>query len=182
MRVAVFGKPGGGKSTLSRQIAAAAELPLHQLDLVQFEEGGDKVPDEVFSSRHSAILADPHWVVDGFGTPRSFEDLLHAAEVLVYVERAPLVHYWWVTKRFLLSPFVSPLGWPARSPMVRSTISSYRVLRRSNRFWNAEFRAKLLALRPGKRVYIIERQSDARALLDHLRRGPASQVSPSDNI
>lgn len=133
----------------------------------------DRIPDEIFLSRHSAILADPNWVIDGFGTPRSFEDLLRAAEVLVYVERAPLVHYWWVTKRFLLSPFVRPLGRLARSPLVKSTISSYRILRRSHRFWNREFRAKLLALRPGKRVYIVKRQSDASSLLDDLKQGRA---------
>ncbi len=170
MKIAVFGKPGGGKSTLSRQIASVTNLPLHQLDLIQFVEGGAKVPDEVFVKRHSEILAKPRWVIDGFGTPRSFEDLLRAADVLVYVERAAIVHYWWVTKRFILSPFIKPLGWPARSPIVRSTISSFRFLRLSYRFWTPDFRAKLLALQPGKLVYIIERQSDARAILIELRR------------
>ena len=170
MKVAVFGKPGGGKSTLSRQIASATNLPLHQLDLIQFVEGGTKVPDEVFVKRHSEILANPSWIVDGFGTPRTFQDLLRAADVLVYVERAALVHYWWVTKRFILSPFNKPQGWPARSPMLRSTISSYRFLRLSYKFWTPAFRAKLLALQPGKRVYVVERQSDVRAILHELKR------------
>ena len=95
MKVAVFGKPGGGKSTLSQQIASVTNLPLYQLDLIQFVEGGAKVPDEVFFKQHSEILARPCWVIDGFGTPRSFEDLLRAADVLVYVERPTIVHYWW---------------------------------------------------------------------------------------
>jgi len=168
MRVAVFGKPGGGKSTLSQQIATVTNLPLYQLDLIQFVEGGAKVPDEVFFKQHSEILARPCWVIDGFGTPRSFEDLLRAADVLVYVERATIVHYWWVTKRFILSPFSKPQGWPARSPMLRSTISSYRFLRLSYKFWTQAFRATLLALQPGKRVYLVERQSDVRAILDDL--------------
>jgi hypothetical protein len=170
MKVAVFGKPGGGKSTLSQQIASVTKLPLHQLDLIQFVGGGAKVSDEVFFKQHSEILANPRWVIDGFGTPRSFEELLRAADVLVYVERAAIVHYWWVTKRFILSPFIKPSGWPARSPMVRSTISSYRFLRLSYKFWTPGFKAKLLALRPGKRVYIVERQSDVRAILNELKR------------
>lgn len=170
MKIAVFGKPGGGKSTLSQQIASATNLPLHQLDLIQFVEGGAKVPDETFVKHHSEILANPRWVIDGFGTPRSFEDLVHAADVLVYVERATIVHYWWVTKRFILSPFRRPQGWPARSPILRSTISSYRFLGLSYKFWTPAFRAKLLALRPGKRVYIVERQSDVGALLNELKR------------
>lgn len=170
MKIAVFGKPGGGKSTLSQQIASVTNLPLHQLDLIQFDVDGVKVPDEIFIKQHSAILTNPCWVIDGFGTPRSFENLLRAADVLVYVERPVVVHYWWVTKRFILSPFSKPLGWPDRSPMLRSTISSYRFLRLSYRFWTPAFRAKLLALQPGKRVYIVERQSDVRAILKAFKR------------
>jgi adenylate kinase family enzyme len=169
MKVAVFGKPGGGKSTLSQQIAAITNLPLHQLDLIQFAEGGVRVSDEVFLKRHSEILLNERWVIDGFGTPQSFEALLRAADVLVYVEREAVIHYWWVTKRLLKSLFSRPLGWPEGSPMLRSSIDSYRYLRLSHKFWTPAFRAKLLALRPGKRVYIVRRQSDAKAMLNELK-------------
>jgi adenylate kinase family enzyme len=165
MKIAVFGKPGGGKSTLARQIAATANLPLHQLDLLQYETGDAMVRDEEFLRRHTEVLAGKRWVVDGFGTPRAFEAMLRAADVLVYVERSFLTHYWWVTKRFLKSPFVQPLGWPEGSPILRSTLSSYRYLRLSSRFWTPAFKARLLALRPGKRVYVVHRQSDVNSLL-----------------
>ena len=131
MKIAVFGKPGGGKSTLSLQIAAATKLPLHQLDLVQYRRGGSKVPDDEFLGRHAEIMAQEEWVVDGFGSPQAFAAMLRAADVLVYVERLALVHYWWVTKRLLQAPFARPLGWPEGSPILSSTISSYRFLRRS---------------------------------------------------
>jgi adenylate kinase family enzyme len=49
MKVAVFGKPGGGKSTLSQEIAKTSGLPLHHLDRIQYVEGGGKIPDEIFS-------------------------------------------------------------------------------------------------------------------------------------
>lgn len=168
MRIAVFGKPGGGKSTLSLQIAAATKLPLHQLDLVQYRRGGGRFPDEEFHGRHAEILAQAAWVVDGFGNPRAFAAMVDAADVLVYVERPTLVHYWWVTKRLLKSPLSRPLGWPEGSPMLSSTISSYRFLRRSPGFWNAALKARLLGLRPGKRVYVVRKQSDVRALLAEL--------------
>jgi adenylate kinase family enzyme len=168
MKVAVFGKPGGGKSTLSQKVAAAANLPLHQLDLIKFKAGGAKVSDEVFVRQHAEILAEQRWVVDGFGTPQAFEATLREADVLVYVERAPLVHYWWVTKRFLKSPFTKALGWPEGSPMLRATISSYRFLRLSPKFWTPELKAKLLALQPRKRVYVIRGRSDEAALLNEL--------------
>jgi adenylate kinase family enzyme len=168
VKIAVFGKPGGGKSTLSLQVAAATNLPLHQLDLVQYQRGGSKLPDEEFLRRHAEILAQDRWVIDGFGNPQAFEAMLRAADVLVYVERPSWIHYWWVAKRLLQSPFTKPLGWPEGSPMLSSTISSYRFLRLSPRFWNAALKAKLFSLSPGKRVYVIRRQSDVTALLAEL--------------
>jgi adenylate kinase family enzyme len=168
MKIAVFGKPGGGKSTLSRQIAAATKLPLHQLDLVQYQRGGIKVSDDEFIRRHAEIMAQEHWVVDGFGNPQAFAAMLHTADALVYVERFLLTHYWWVTKRSLKSPFSKPLGWPEGSPLLSSTISSYRFLRRSPQFWNSALKARLLALRPAKRVYVVRKQSDVAALLAEL--------------
>ncbi|HET9693323.1 MAG TPA: hypothetical protein VFP48_02985 [Steroidobacteraceae bacterium] len=169
MKVAVFGKPGGGKSTLSLEIATSAGLPLYQLDLIQFAEGGARMPDDLFLERLAEILAREHWVVDGFGTPQVLSSLLSAADVLVYVERRSIVHYWWITKRFVKSPFSPPLGWPRGSPIIRSTVDSYRFLRLSHRFWTAAFRDKVLAMRGAKRVFMVTRQSDARAVVAELR-------------
>jgi adenylate kinase family enzyme len=47
-RVAVFGNAGGGKSTLARHLADMTGLPLYVIDLMQFREGGAKVPQEEF--------------------------------------------------------------------------------------------------------------------------------------
>ncbi len=180
MKVAVFGKPGGGKSTLSRKIAAAAGLPLHQLDLIQFGKGGARVPDDEVARLHAGILAQPRWVLDGFGSSRMFEAMLREASVLVYVERAPWVHYWWVTKRFLKSPLAKPLGWPEGSPMLESTLSSYRYLRLSPRFWTPELKARLVAQRPGKRVYVIRHRAHEAALLNDMERWAAGTKRPDD--
>lgn len=169
MKIAVFGKPGGGKSTLSLQISAATKLQLYQLDLVQYQRGGTKVPDDEFLRRHAEIMAQEQWVVDGFGNPQAFAAMLHTADVLVYVERFSLIHYWWITKRLLKSPFSKPLGWPEGSPLLSSTISSYRFLKRSPGFWNSALMAKPLALRSEKRVYVVRKQSDVRAMLEELR-------------
>ena len=174
MKVAVFGKPGGGKSTLARQIAATANLPLRHLDLLQYERGGARVPDDEFLRRHREALAQPRWVADGFGTAEAFGAMLRAADVLVYVDRPSWTHYWRVTKRFLKSPFAKPLGWPDGSPILRSTISSYRFLRLSSRFWTPALEASLVALRPDKRVHVIRRQSDIMELLLELEQLAAS--------
>jgi adenylate kinase family enzyme len=169
MKIAIFGRPGGGKSTLAVEVATSTGLPLHQLDLLQYEQDGARVPDEVFTKRHQDVLATDRWVIEGFGSLQTFPALLCEANILIYVERPTLVHYWWVTKRFLLSPLRAPLGWPKGSPLLKSTISSFRFLRLSGRFWNSAFRARLHAMGAEKQVYVIRRKTDADTLLDKLR-------------
>ena len=169
MRVAVFGKPGGGKSTLAARVARAVGLPLVPIDLLRYEDGGTEVPAETFMARYTQVLAQPNWVLDGFASPAAFQATLERATVLVYVERPALVHYWWVTKRFILSPIRAPLGWPRRSPMVASTLASYRYLRRSPRFWTEELKERLRSHRPAKQVHFIGTGSDEKQLLDDLQ-------------
>jgi hypothetical protein len=57
--------------------------------------------------------------------------------------------------------------------MLKSTISSYRFLRLSGRFWTPAFKARLLALQPLKRVYVIRRKSDEMSLLADLEQQAA---------
>lgn len=168
MKVIVFGPPGGGKSTLSARIAQAAGLPLHPLDRVQYAAGGERLPDAEFNQRLMTIAADACWVIDGYGTPQCFDHLLCAADVVAYVRRPAWVHWWWVTKRLLQSPLRPPPGWPERPPMLRSTWSGYRALRRADRFWTPAFRDRLAALPAPQRVFFIRSDRDARALLDAI--------------
>lgn len=169
MRVAVFGRPGGGKSTLAQHIARVADLPLFQVDLLRYEEGGVEVSSDQFTTRHNDVLDQPTWVLDGFASPSTFETTIRRATVLALVERPTAVHYWWVTKRFLLSPIATPIGWPKDSPMWASTLASYRYLRLSDRFWTPELKMQLLSYRPAKRVHVIRSASDERVLLEDLK-------------
>jgi adenylate kinase family enzyme len=168
MRVAVFGKPGGGKSTLAQRIAREFDLPLFQVDLLRYEEDGAEVPSNEFATRFNEVLNQPTWVLDGFASPGTFENTINRATVLAYVERPTPVHYWWVTKRLLLSPFAKPIGWPENSPMRASTLASIRYLRLSNRFWTTELKDRLLSYRPAKRVHVVRSTRDERVLLKTL--------------
>ena len=64
MKVAVFGKSGGGKSTLSQELAVAANLPLYRLDMIQFKKGSARVRDEILARVHADLLGQPRWVLD----------------------------------------------------------------------------------------------------------------------
>ena len=52
-KVAVFGKPGSGKSVLSKTLAHATGLPLHQLDSIVYKPNGEFVDREELWRFHS---------------------------------------------------------------------------------------------------------------------------------
>ncbi len=127
-KVAVFGNTGGGKSTLSKKLAEISGLPLYPLDKIQFRTGGAKVSDEDFRHAHQEILAHDRWIIEGFGSMETLWQRLDLADTLVYIDLPLYVHGWWVTKRALMAGFQPPEGWPERSPILKSSIDSYRVL------------------------------------------------------
>jgi len=154
-KVAVFGKPGGGKSTLSQNLSNATGIPLYQLDKIEYLRGGEKVSEDVYLQKHNEILQSDRWIIDGLGTIATFRERLSAADTLIYINLPLRVHYWWVTKRLFTSPFSQPVGWPERSPMIKSTLLSWANLRKSAKLWTPEFSQKLAEIADHKTVYQI---------------------------
>jgi len=76
---------------------------------------------------HSDRINSAEWIIDGFGCVPSAWERFAVADTLIYIDLPLFTHYFWVTKRFLKGIFVNPPGWPDRSPIVRGTITSYRV-------------------------------------------------------
>jgi adenylate kinase family enzyme len=64
-RVAVFGNTGGGKSTLAKTLAGLTALPLYSLDLIQYREGGGKIPLEEYLKAHADLINREMWIIDG---------------------------------------------------------------------------------------------------------------------
>ncbi|MEM9009413.1 MAG: adenylate kinase [Cyanobacteria bacterium P01_F01_bin.86] len=124
-KVAVFGNAGGGKSTLSQRLADMTGLPWMPIDAMQYKIGGDEVPHAEFKAAHTALLQQNQWVMDGFGSLDTVWERLEVADTLVYLDMPVLLHYWWVTKRFLQGGWVPPAGWPENSPLLRGTLNSY---------------------------------------------------------
>lgn len=122
-KVVVFGNAGGGKSTLSRQLADITGLPLYVLDKIQFQAGGVPVPAEDFQAAHQQILAAQQWIIDGFGSIETLWPRLAAADTLIYVDLPLPLHFSWVTKRFLTGFWQPPAAGPktARCCKVPST-------------------------------------------------------------
>lgn len=155
-KVAVFGKPGSGKSTVSKALATEMGLPLHQLDSIVYKPNGEFVGREEFNAVHSDILRSESWVIDGLGPISSFNERLAAADTLIYIDLPYSVSYWFVTKRFLKGLFVKPEGWPDGSSVLKGTLNSYKTLKLCPKFWNDDFESRITAYSRSKEVYIIK--------------------------
>ena len=172
-RVAVFGNAGGGKSTLARRLAELTRLPLYPLDRIQFRAGGGKVPHDEYLKAHAELLGRDAWIIDGFGCVRSAWERFSAADTLVYIDLPLPTHFVWVTKRFFNGLFVTPEGWPEGSPMLSSTIDSYRVLWLCHRHLTPKYRELVSEARPQKRVHHLRSAQEISAFLNAVRSEPA---------
>jgi adenylate kinase family enzyme len=158
-KVAVFGNTGGGKSTLAIKLSNMTGLPLYVLDKIQFRSGGTEVSREDFKIAHENILAGDRWIIDGYGSPDTLWPRLSAADTLVYVDLPLHIHFCWVTKRFITGRLNPPEGWPKDTPILKSSLSSYRVLWLCHKYLTPKYRDYVKQVQSAKTVYHL-RSSD----------------------
>jgi adenylate kinase family enzyme len=154
-KVAVFGNAGGGKSTLSKRLSEITGLPLHILDKIQFQPGGIEVPQEDYKRIHEKILVTDQWIIDGFGCIETLWLRLDEADSLVFVDLPLYIHFWWVTKRLFVGYFKPPEGWPENSPILTSSLISYRVLWLCRKYLTPKYRDYIKQAQTTKSVYHI---------------------------
>ncbi len=159
-KIAVFGKPGSGKSTLCKKLASTTGIQLHQLDSIVYKENGELTDRQIYNEKHKEILASNSWIIDGFGPIDSFYSRLDAADTLIYINLPYPTSYWLVTKRLIKGLLVKPEGWPAGSSILKGSINSYKVLKLCPRFWNDDFTHKLNTLSASKSLYVIRSISE----------------------
>jgi len=164
-KVAVFGNAGGGKSTLARKLAALTGLPLYPVDMMQFRAGGAKVPHDEYLKSHGELLRTETWIIDGYGCRESAWERFAVADTLVYIDLPLSTHLLWVTKRLLKGIFVKPEGWPEGSPLIRSSIQSYRVLRLCHRHLTPKYRELVSEMRLRKSVHHLRSAAEIGAFL-----------------
>ncbi|MFH7027376.1 MAG: adenylate kinase [Heteroscytonema crispum UTEX LB 1556] len=154
-KVAVFGNAGGGKSTLSKRLSQITGLPLYVLDKIKYQSGGIEVPQEDYKRIHERILVTDQWIIDGFGCMETLWRRLDEADSLVFVDLPLYVHFWWVTKRLFVGYFKPPDGWPENSPILKSSLSSYRVLWLCYKLLTPKYREYVKQAQSTKSVYHI---------------------------
>lgn len=165
-KIVVFGKPGSGKSTLSKSLSSATGIKLHALDSIVYKKNGERVDRALYDEAHESILSSDNWIIDGLGPIESFNQRLDVADTLIYIDLPYIISYWLVTKRLLKGILIKPEGWPDGSSVLKGTLESYKVLRISPTFWNKDFMQKLDKLSTNKSLYVIRSVSDLNSFVD----------------
>lgn len=165
-KIAVFGKPGSGKSTLSKHLASATGIELYALDSIVYKKNGGQVDRKTYDEAHENILSSDNWIIDGFGPIESFNKRLNTADTLIYIDLPYATSYWLVTKRLLKGLVVKPEGWPDGSSIFKGTLESYKVLKLCPKFWNDNFMQKLEKISANKSLYVIRSTSELNNFID----------------
>ena len=170
-KVAIFGKPGNGKSTLGKQLASATGIPLYALDSVLYHPDGQEVDRHHYRKAHQDILSSEAWIIEGFGpisSLDSFNQRLAAADTLIYIELSYFTTYYLVTKRLVKGLFKKPEGWPDGSSVLEGTMKSYKILKRCPEFWNQRFLQRLEGLPRDKSLYVIRSMSELNSVVEKI--------------
>ena len=168
-RVAIFGNAGGGKSTLARELAAITGLPLQALDKLQYRRGGGEVPYEEYLQAHTTLVHCDEWIIDGFGCIKSAWERFEAADTLIHVDLPLAAHVLWITKRLVKGLFVTPEGWPENSPIIRSSIQSYRVLWPCHSRLTPKYRSYVSEVAQRKRVFHLRSRQELKQFLEAIK-------------
>ena len=142
-RIAIIGNAGGGKSVLARALGHALALPVHAIDDVQWRPGWTPAPPAAVAAAHAGWLAEPGWVIDGWGGWELIEARFAAADLIVVVDFPLWRHRWWAARRQVEATLGLRRDWPP---------AGCRALPVTRRLWDVmtrvhrELRPRLLAL------------------------------------
>ncbi len=99
MRIAILGNAGSGKSTLSVQLAAQHNLPLHEIDALQWNPDWTPVDAPTYTAAHANLIAQDAWILDGPGRLGSLPDRLARATHIILCDIPLWQNYWLLAER-----------------------------------------------------------------------------------
>lgn len=153
-RVVVIGNSGGGKSALSRPLAAKLQLPYLDLDSILWLPGWQLVPAETYQSEHSRWIAQERWLLDGLGMRDSIPSRLARATGIVLVDLPLWMHFWLAAERQIRWAAGQSSHPPAGISEAPPTRGLFQTIWEVDRDWMPEIRSLVEhEERRGKRVF-----------------------------
>ncbi|MBC8505631.1 MAG: flagellar protein FlaR [Anaerolineales bacterium] len=111
-KIAIIGNAGGGKSALARKLSAKLEFPLYEIDQLQWSPGWTRTDLDEVASVHTQWLAEPQWIIDGWGSWEILAQRFEIADTIIMVDMPIAAHYWWALKRQVKASFHLDPHWP----------------------------------------------------------------------
>jgi adenylate kinase family enzyme len=84
-RVLVIGSPGGGKTTLSRELGELLDLPVYHLDKLFWKPGWALSDDASFRAAQRNLISEPKWIIDG-NYDRTLDVRLPHADTVIHLD------------------------------------------------------------------------------------------------
>ena len=85
-KVMIIGNGGGGKTTLAYRVAEKHELPLIELDTLQFQPGWVRIAEADLRQEIKEIHDTDRWLIDGFGPWDQIEERARLADTIIFVD------------------------------------------------------------------------------------------------
>ena len=142
-KVMIIGNGGGGKTTLAHLLARAYDLPLTEIDTLQFQPGWERTAEPALRQAIKSAHDSERWLIDGFGPWDQIEERARLADLIVFVDHPIWVHFWWACERQIAAALGEQrLGGPAGCDLRDVTRQMFETL-----WWVHEnLRPKLVSL------------------------------------
>ena len=97
-RVAIFGRPGSGKSTFALDLKDQTGFPLHHLDKYFYIKNWIKRDHGEFLKIQKGFVDENKWIIDG-NSLKSLEMRYAKADLILYFNYPKWICYWRIMKR-----------------------------------------------------------------------------------
>ncbi len=99
-KIVVVGVSASGKSVFARKLAEKVALPLTHMDTIMWRPEWTYVGDEETDARIKEVSEGDEWLIEGYITKNSREQLFSAADTIIHLDYPRRVAAWRYLKRW----------------------------------------------------------------------------------